>query len=241
VEELQIGLIIALAIMIILSGLFSMSETAYTSVSVFRLMEMADKGDKRARDALNVISDFDQFISATLLVNNMVNITGTTLATIIFGVIFGAATGDFIATVFMLVAVLVFGELIPKSYAKKNSLKVSMRLARMYLFLEAAIWPVSWWLQKLASLFGDDEGEGVTAIGREQLYMYIDHAEKAGTIDPAEVKLLHAVLTFDRKTVLEAGTPREDIISIRAAGPRVCSRWRMRWNVLSAISMTRNT
>ena len=115
---------VALFIMILMSAFFSMCETAFTSVSIFRLKEMASHGDEKAERALDVIADFDQFISVTLLSNNAVNITGTTVSTVLFAALVGAETGDFVATVFMLVVILIFGELLPKSYAKKNAIKV---------------------------------------------------------------------------------------------------------------------
>lgn len=216
-DMFMIILSVALFIMIVLSSFFSMSETAFTSVSVFRLKEMAAEGNKKAERALDVISDFDQFISVTLLSNNAVNITGTTVSTILFTILIGEQTGDFVATVFMLVIILIFGELLPKSYAKKNALKVCLATARVYQALEAAIWPISWWLQELASRFGKEETED--AMGVEQLSEYIDGAEKAGTLDSDEAKLLRAALVFDRKTALQVCTPRDQIVYIRADEP----------------------
>jgi len=216
-DMFMIILSVALFIMIVLSSFFSMSETAFTSVSVFRLKEMAAEGNKKAARALDVISDFDQFISVTLLSNNAVNITGTTVSTILFTILIGEQTGDFVATVFMLVIILIFGELLPKSYAKKNALKVCLATARVYQALEAAIWPISWWLQELASRFGKEETED--AMGVEQLSEYIDGAEKAGTLDSDEAKLLRAALVFDRKTALQVCTPRDQIVYIRADEP----------------------
>ena len=216
-EPYLIVLAVALFIMIVLSSFFSMSETAFTSVSVFRLKEMASEGNRKAERALDVISDFDQFISVTLLSNNAVNITGTTVSTILFTIIVGVETGDFVATIFMLVVILLFGELLPKSYAKKNSVKVCLATARVYQWLEAAIWPISWWLQALAARFGDDEPE--TLIAKEQLNEFIDGAEKSGTLEPNEARLLRNALVFDRRTVMDVCTPRDEIIYIRAEEP----------------------
>lgn len=216
-EPIVIVLGVVLLVMIILSSFFSMSETAFTSVSVFRLKEMASKGDKRAERALDVIVDYDQFISVTLLSNNAVNITGTTVATIFFSILVGAETGDFVATVAMLVIILIFGELLPKSYAKKNAIKVCLATARIYQALEAAIWPISWWLQELASRFGKEEPEEYHAI--DQIHEAIDGAERSGSLEPKEARLLRNVLVFDKKTVLQVSTPREEIVYIRADEP----------------------
>ncbi len=216
-EPFMIVLAVVLFIMIVLSSFFSMSETAFTSVSVFRLKEMAAEGNKKAARALDVISDFDQFISVTLLSNNAVNITGTTVSTILFAALVGAETGDFVATVFMLVIILLFGELLPKSYAKKNSLKVCLATAKIYQGLEAAMWPISWWLQALAARFGKDEPE--TFIAKDQINEYIDDAEKSGTLKPNSARILRNALVFDVKTVKDVCTPRDEVIYLRADEP----------------------
>ena len=216
-DSFMIVLAVILFIMIVMSSFFSMSETAFTSVSVFRLKEMAAEGNKKAERALDVISDFDQFISVTLLSNNAVNITGTTVSTILFGIIVGVETGDFVATIFMLVIILLFGELLPKSYAKKNSVKVCLATARIYQGLEAAIWPISWWLQALAARFGDEEPE--MYVARDQLNEYIDGAEEAGVLGPSEATLLRNALVFDKTTVKDVCTPRDEIVYIRADEP----------------------
>ncbi len=213
----MIVLAIVLFVMIVLSSFFSMSETAFTSVSVFHLKELAAAGNKRAERALDVLSDYDQFISVTLLSNNAVNITGTTVSTILFAALVGVETGDFVATVFMLVVILLFGELIPKSYAKKNSVKVCLATARVYQALEMAIWPVSWWLQALAARFGKDEPE--VFVAKDQINEYIDGAEKSGTLKPNAAKLLRNALVFDVKTVMEVCTPRDEIVYVRADEP----------------------
>ena len=216
-DAFMIILAVILFIMIVLSSFFSMSETAFTSVSLFRLKEMAAGGNKKAERALDVISDYDQFISVTLLSNNAVNITGTTVSTILFAALIGVETGDFVATIFMLVVILLFGELLPKSYAKKNSVKVCLATAKVYQALEAAIWPISWWLQALAARFGNEEPE--MFVAKDQINEYIDGAEKSGTLEPSEARLLRNALVFDRKTVLDVCTPRDEVVFIRADEP----------------------
>ena len=215
-ESYVMVLCVVLFIMIVLSSFFSMSETAFTSVSVFRLKELSANGNKKAERALDVISDFDQFISVTLLSNNAVNITGTTVATIAFTALVGVETGDFVATVFMLVVILLFGELLPKSYAKKNAVRVCLWTAPVYQALEAIIWPISWWLQELAAKFGKEEEE---TIAKDQLKEYIDVAESSGSLEPGEARMLRNVLVFDKKSVLQVCTPRDEITYIRASEP----------------------
>lgn len=217
-DTFVIILCVALFIMIVLSAFFSMSETAFTSVSVFRLKDMAESGDKKAQRALDVISDYDQFISVTLLSNNAVNITGTTVSTLIFTAIVGVETGDFVATIFMLVVILIFGELLPKSYAKKNSIKVCLATAKVYQALEAIVWPISWWLQELAARF-DRSNHSEELVVVDELNDYIDDAEKSGSIEPNQANLLRAVLVFDKKNVADICTPRDKIVSIRADEP----------------------
>ena len=106
-----------LILLLLLSAFFSSTETAYTSFSVIRMKNLA-KTKKTARLALKLRESYDKFISTILIGNNIVNIVGTTLATLI-AVEQGFSEG--LMTLIVTVAVLICGEIIPKSLAKPNA------------------------------------------------------------------------------------------------------------------------
>ena len=102
-------IVAALVICVVLSAFFSSSETAYTSVNKIRLKSMAQSGGKRAQLALNLAEDYDRLITTILVGNNIVNIAGTALATVLFTQLLGSY-GPTVSTVVMTVLILIFGE-----------------------------------------------------------------------------------------------------------------------------------
>ena len=111
---------VAIVVLIGCSAFFSMSETAFTSVNQIRLKKMANDGNVKAERTLKILEDYDKFLTTVLVGNNLVNIAGTSLATLVFSILLGAETGALASTVFMTIAVLIFGEITPKSIAKSS-------------------------------------------------------------------------------------------------------------------------
>ena len=124
-DNADIGKIIFVIIMMIFSALFSSTETAYSSVNKLRLKNYSAQGDKRAAKALRLANKFDDVLTAVLIGNNIVNITTSSVSTVIFIGIFGSK-GTAISTVVITILVLIFCEVLPKSYAKKNAEKLAL-------------------------------------------------------------------------------------------------------------------
>ena len=112
-----------MGILLVLSASFSASETALTAANKIRLKNQAEEGDKNAEGALKVISKYDSALSALLISNNVVNILSSSLATALCLELFGS-NGVGIATVATTVLIIIFGEVLPKSFANDNSEKL---------------------------------------------------------------------------------------------------------------------
>lgn len=112
-----IGTIITVIILIGMSAFFSGSETALTAASRSRMHQYEKDGDKRAAKVNRLISDRERLIGAILLGNNLVNILASALATSLFVGLMPGPTGVATATAIMTVLVLVFAEVLPKTYA----------------------------------------------------------------------------------------------------------------------------
>ncbi|MGA9411226.1 MAG: HlyC/CorC family transporter [Roseobacter sp.] len=110
--------------LLVLSGFFSGSETALTAASRGKLRSIADKGNKGAERALRITEDNERLIGSVLLGNNLVNILAASLATSIFTRAFGES-GVALATLVMTLLVLIFAEVLPKTYAITNSEKAA--------------------------------------------------------------------------------------------------------------------
>ncbi|MFR8209366.1 CNNM domain-containing protein [Hominenteromicrobium sp.] len=123
------GLIIALIVLIVLSAYFSATETAFSSLNRIRLKNLADNGNKRAKLAYKLVDNYDELISSVLVGNNIVNISASSLATVLFIKAFGD-NGPTVSTIAMTIIVLIFGEVTPKSIAKERPRKRSLCFPR---------------------------------------------------------------------------------------------------------------
>lgn len=119
----------AIMVLLFLSGFFSGSETALTAASRGKLRSAADKGNAGAERALEITEDNERLIGSVLLGNNVVNILATSLATALLTKIFGQ-NGVAFATLIMTLLVLIFAEVLPKTYAITNPEKVAALVAR---------------------------------------------------------------------------------------------------------------
>ena len=120
---------LALVLLIACSAFFSASETAISSFNKIRMRNKAEDGDKRAKTALKVAEDYDKTLSTILIGNNIVNMASASLATVMATALWGPASGPAIATFGMTVLVLIFGEILPKSFAKEHAEGFSMQVA----------------------------------------------------------------------------------------------------------------
>ena len=106
-------------VLIVLSAYFSATETAFSSLNRIRLKNLADNGNKRAKLAYKLVDNYDELISSVLVGNNIVNISASSLATVLFIKAFGD-NGPTVSTIAMTIIVLIFGEVTPKSIAKES-------------------------------------------------------------------------------------------------------------------------
>lgn len=118
----------AILLLLFLSGFFSGSETALTASSRGKLRAQADKGSRGAKKALEITEDNERLIGSVLLGNNLVNILAASLATAMFTRLFGES-GVALATLVMTLLVLIFAEVLPKTYAITNSEKAASAVA----------------------------------------------------------------------------------------------------------------
>lgn len=209
-------IIFIIIILIICSAFFSASETAYTSSNKIRLKTLADDGNKKAEKVLLLLEKYDRFISTILIGNNIVNITASSLATILFVSIAGDAYGPTISTIVMTLIVLTFGEVLPKSFAKNFPERLAMLFYPIvklctYVFLPLCI--IFEFLQKLMlKLFKKKNSNDV--MTEDELLTIIDEIEEEGKIKPYEKELISSAIKFDDIEVKEIITPRKSIIAI---------------------------
>ncbi|WP_295392932.1 HlyC/CorC family transporter [uncultured Thiodictyon sp.] len=210
------GLVIALAILILLSAFFSGSETALFTLNRYRLRHQADQGHRGARLARILLERPDRLIGLILLGNNFVNILASSIATIIALRLGGEAAIGIAAGVLTFI-VLIFGEVTPKTLATLSPERMAYPAAYVYTPLLKVLYPVVWLVNLLANgllrLMGVARGTGPgTALSREELRTVVS---EAGALIPERSRsMLLAILDLERATVEDIMIPRNEVEGI---------------------------
>lgn len=212
---------LALVLLIACSAFFSASETAISSFNKIRMRNKAEDGDKRAKTALKVAEDYDKTLSTILIGNNIVNMASASLATVMATALWGPASGPAIATFGMTVLVLIFGEILPKSFAKEHAEGFSMQVAGVLAFLRAAFSPVVWFFVKLKQLLTGRRSTGLVqpSVTEDELKTIIDTVEEEGVLDSQETEIIQSAIEFDDITVQEILIPRVDMVAVDVKAP----------------------
>ena len=208
---------VGIAACVALSAFFSAAEMSYSSLNRLRIDNLAEDGNRRARIAGKIADRYDDALSAILIGNNLVNIAGTSLATVACILLTGGEKYTALATLVMLVLVIIFGETIPKIVAKKNANRLALRYAYAVRALTVVLTPLRVLVVGLVKLIirplkGEDDVGEEEAV--EELQTLIETVEDEGVIDEDRSELLHAALDFSEVSALEAMTARVDVIAV---------------------------
>ena len=212
--SLNYALLLAL---VILSAFFSSSETAFTSANQIRLRQYAEEGRRGAKEALAILEKFDEFLLVSLIWNNIVNISAASIATVIAVQLLGES-GAVVATVVMTVIITVFGEILPKSYARYNAERITSATSNSYRFLMALLLPITFVLKKVTDWIGKlSKKEEEPSVTEDELNVIIDTMEEEGVLEEEEVDMLQGVLDMSETFVKDIMTPRVDVIALEAS------------------------
>ena len=213
----------AIAALLVLSAFFSGSETALTAASRGKLRAKADKGERGAARALKITEDNERLIGSVLLGNNLVNILAASLATALFTRAFGES-GVALATLVMTLLVLVFAEVLPKTYAISNPEAAAARVAGPIGLVVRVFAPIVALVRLLTRailrLFGVriDPGSSVLAV-REEILGAITLGHSEGTVEKEDRDRLLGALDLGERIVEEIMLHRSQIEMIDAALP----------------------
>ena len=214
-DSASIIMLAVLVLLVAMSAYFSATETAFSSLNRVRLKSKAENGDKRAALALELEEDYDRLLSTILIGNNIVNITATTIATLLFVKLLGNRSGPTVSTVVLTIVILIFGEISPKSLAKESPEAFAMFSAPILRFFLALLRPVNFlftqWKKLLTKVFHKSGEEGIT---EEELITMVDQAEDEGGLDRHESELIRSAIEFGDMEVEEILTPRVDIVAV---------------------------
>lgn len=205
-----------------LSGYFSASETAITSVNKIRLRNQAESNNLKAKRSLEMAERFDQSLSTILIGNNIVNIAMATIATKIATEVFGSnGTTLALTTIIITVLVLIFGEILPKSLAKQYAESYLLAISATLSIVMKLFYPLTWLFVQLKEgvnkLLGSKTDE--PSVTDEDVKALVDIGEEEGTFHTQERELLHNAIEFDDIVVKDILTPRPDVIAIDISTP----------------------
>ncbi len=203
-------------LLIALSAFFSASETALSSANKIRLKTKSDNGSKMAASALRLVEDFDRTLSAILIGNNIVNISSASLATIVATALLGES-GAAVATGVVTVIVLIFGEILPKSYAKDNAEAVSIAIAAPLQWMKAFLRPIIWVFVQIKRLLTgrrSTELNVLPSVTEDELKTIIETVEEEGVLNSRETDIIQSVIEFNSITVQDILVHRVDMAAV---------------------------
>lgn len=209
----HLGLTILLVLLVMLSAVFSSSETAYNCVNAIRLKNLGKEGNKQAARAYSIYKNQTAAITTILIGNNIVNILSTAIATSLFEELF-PEYGVALATVVMTVVVLIFGEITPKVFAQSRPEFVCMKTARFMSILLQVFKPLTFVVVKGQTYLESKSGiENVTAT-EDELLEIVNTIEHEGVLEQEERELIESVIEFDDKTVRDIMVPFDKVVWI---------------------------
>ena len=206
--------ILTLIVFIVLSAIFSGSETALVSLTKSKVDELVEKKARNSKVLKKLKSDPHKLLITILIGNNIVNIGASAYAAVLFTNLFGSnAIG--IATGVMTFFILVFGEITPKSFAHSHSEGVSLFMARPIYYLQVVLFPLVWVFDKIVDftnyVFGSENKYSVT---EGEIVAMLKIGAQEGSIQRQEKELIENVLEFNDIEVEEVMTPRVAIEAV---------------------------
>ena len=203
------------------SAFFSASEMSFSSCSKVRLEHRRDNGDKKAGIAVKIRDNFDDALSTILVGNNLVNIAASSMGSLaVMAILSDQYT--WVSTLVITVAVIIFGETIPKITAKKNATRYARLFARPLRVLMVLLKPVTFIVVGLVNLITrllpdlsiDDSDEAL-----KELHTMVDMAENEDVLDEDASELVSAAIDFAEISASEVMTARVDIAAIDIDDP----------------------
>ena len=212
-----IWLLVALVVLIALSGYFSAMETAYTSFSAVRMRRMA-RTKKSARLAFALSADYNRVLSTLLIADNIVNIASASIGTLIFTSLMGEQIGPTVSTVVLTIVVLIFGEITPKVLAKRLPETFACVSAYPLRFLVSLFLPLSFlfglWKKFIFCLFR--LGKKEPKFTEEEFGMLVSDIRAGGVLNDTEHELIQRTLRYDDLLVKDCMVPLDRMVMVES-------------------------
>ena len=216
IQDVNFLVLLVILVLLLGSAFFSAAETAFSSVNVLRLKSYVEEKRRGARKALYIAEHFEQTLSTILVGNNFVNIAATTIAAyVLTKTITDPTLANLITTIIMTTIILIFGEIVPKSYAKDHSEKFALRFSGMMYFLLKFMIPFTFFFVKIKkAMLHKVTTNTEPTVTEDELDKIIETMEEEGVIESQDADLIQGVLDLGDRTVYDIMTPRVDMIGV---------------------------
>lgn len=215
---------IGLVVLLFLSGFFSASETALTSLGKLRTKTLLEREGDRAKDIRLWADDPNRFLATILVGNNVVNIGASVLAAFLAVRIVGDKLTAGIAwsvTAVMTFLILIFGELVPKTFARENAEKVALQAIGFLRVLSRILAPfikVFLFISRtVIRILGGAAAKPGPFMTEEEIKTLIGLGEEEGVLEEGEREMLESIFEFGDTKVQEVMVPRMEMVCIRVS------------------------
>lgn len=216
-EPVDIGLLIAIFGLLILSAMFSLCEIAYSAANKVRLKTLEQNGKKRAGRMLKFLDNYDKVITTILIGNTIVTVASASLATLLAVSLYYTheSIAASVASAILTITLLVFCEITPKMLAKEKPEGIGMAMYPFLWFFTIIFWPFTaifaFWKKLIKKIF---RIKGHAAITDEELLTYVEESEREGGIEKHESTLIRSAIEFEDVDVADVMVPRVEVIAV---------------------------
>lgn len=213
--EATIISIALIAFFMVLSAFFSSSETAFMSLQRVRILHLSNIGRPGARRMLNRMDHPERTLSTVLLGNNLVNTAAAAIGAAVTVAWLGDNLGVVVATLGIAFLLLVFSEVIPKTFASRHAEWLAFRYIKPFALVEVVLLPVSVFLELIGRCIVRASGgrvRGRNLVNPELLRSVISVGREEGGVHREEARMLQNVLAFRDRLVKEVMTPRTEMV-----------------------------
>ncbi len=208
--------LIVLGVLVVLSSFFSASETALVSLNRVKVRSLAEEGRKHSKTLEKVISKYDRMITTILVGNNIVNLSASALATALTIRLWGNIYVS-LATGALTLLILIFGEIIPKTLARRHCEGLSLAVAPVIRLLMVLLFPIVFVLDKIVLFFFFITGQKdvyKNRITESEFRTYVNVSHEDGVIESDEKAIINNVFDFRESVAKDIMIPRIDMTSI---------------------------
>ncbi|MDD6628604.1 MAG: hemolysin family protein [Lachnospiraceae bacterium] len=209
--------ITALIVLVILSAFFSSAETAFSTVNRVRLRTLAQEDHKGAIRVLHILDQYGKMLSAILIGNNIVNLSASSVATTLAIRLWGSRAVGIITGVLTLV-ILMFGEIIPKTWARQKAESITLLYSSLIRILMTILTPFIFLIDKISSwilhLLHIDANGNDLSITETELKTYVDVSHEGGAIESEEREMIYNIFDFGDTVAKDIMVPRIQMTTV---------------------------